>query len=38
VLRIPKAWTPVDRDYKSLRISMQKLFTHVGIQAQPAAA
>jgi len=36
--RKPKAWTPVDRDYESLRIGMQALFAHVGIQAQPAAA
>ena len=36
--RKPSAWTPVDRDYESLRIGMQALFTHVGIQAQPAAA
>jgi len=36
--RKPAHWTRVDRDYESLRIGMQALFTHVGIQAQPAAA
>jgi hypothetical protein len=36
--RKPKTWTPVDRDYENLRIGMQTLFRHVGIEAQPAAA
>jgi hypothetical protein len=36
--RKPKIWTPVDRDYENLRIGMQTLFRHVGIEAQPAAA
>jgi hypothetical protein len=34
----PKIWTPVDRDYENLRIGMQTLFRHVGIEARPAAA
>jgi hypothetical protein len=29
--RKPKAWTPVDRDYETLRIDMQTLFGHLGI-------
>jgi hypothetical protein len=36
--RKPKIWTPVDRDYETLRIDMQTLFRHVGIETQPAAA
>jgi hypothetical protein len=28
----------IDRDYENLRISMQTLFTHIGIETQPAAA
>jgi hypothetical protein len=36
--RKPKTWTAVDRDYENLRIGMQTLFQHVGIQTQPAAA
>jgi hypothetical protein len=36
--RKPKIWTTVDRDYETLRIDMQTLFEHVGIQTQPAAA
>ena len=36
--RKPTIWTPVDRDYENLRIGMQTLFRHVGIEAQPAAA
>lgn len=36
--RKPKIWTPVDRDYETLRIDMQTLFQHIGIQTQPAAA
>ena len=32
-------WTPVDRDYETLRIDLQTLFTHLGITTtQPAAA
>jgi hypothetical protein len=36
--RKPKTWTPVDRDYENLRIGMQALFQHIGIQTQPAVA
>jgi len=36
--RKPKAWTAVDRDYENLRIGMQTLFRHVGIETQPVAA
>ena len=36
--RKPKNWTAVDRDYETLRIGMQTLFRHVGIETQPAAA
>ena len=36
--RKPKVWTAVDRDYENLRIGMQTLFQHVGIETQPAAA
>jgi len=36
--RKPKIWTAVDRDYETLRIGMQTLFRHVGIETQPAAA
>jgi hypothetical protein len=36
--RKPKTWTTVDRDYENLRIAMQTLFQHVGIEALPAAA
>ncbi|HEY6311704.1 MAG TPA: hypothetical protein VIY52_13005 [Streptosporangiaceae bacterium] len=36
--RKPKIWTPVDRDYENLRIGMQTLFRHVGIETQQAAA
>src|SRR5712671_2053734 len=36
--RKPKIWTTVDRDYETLRIGMQTLFQHVGIETQPAAA
>jgi hypothetical protein len=36
--RKPKIWTAVDRDYETLRISMQTLFEHVGIQTLTAAA
>ena len=30
--RKPKIWTAVDRDYENLRIGMQTLFRHVGIE------
>ena len=33
-----KIWTAVDRDYETLRIGMQTLFPHVGIETQRAAA
>jgi hypothetical protein len=36
--RKPKIWTAVDRDCESLRIGMQTLFQHVGIETLPAAA
>ena len=36
--RKPKIWTAVDRDCESLRIGMQTLFQHVGIEAAPTAA
>ena len=36
--RKPKIWTAADRDYETLRIGMQTLFQHVGIETQPAAA
>ena len=36
--RKPKTWTTVDRDYEALRIGMQALFRHVGIETRPAAA
>jgi len=36
--RKPAIWTAADRDYENLRIGMQTLFRHLGIQTQPAAA
>jgi hypothetical protein len=36
--RKPRIWTAVDRDYETLRIGMQTLFRHVGIETQAAAA
>ena len=36
--RKPKIWTAVDCDYEILRIDMQTLFQHVGIETLPAAA
>ena len=36
--RKPQNWTAVDRDYEALRIGMQTLFHHVGIETLPAAA
>ena len=36
--RKPNIWTAVDRDYETLRVGMQTLFRHVGIDTQPAAA
>jgi hypothetical protein len=36
--RKPKTWTAVDRDYETLRIGMQTLFRHVGIETRPAVA
>ena len=32
--RKPKIWTAVDRDYETLRIGMQTLFRHVGIDTR----
>jgi hypothetical protein len=31
--RKPITWTSVDRDYEKIRIDMQTLFQHLGIQA-----
>jgi len=36
--RKPKTWTTVDRDYETLRIDMQTLFRHIGIDTLTAAA
>jgi len=36
--RKPRIWTAADRDYETLRIGMQTLFQHVGIEAAPTAA
>jgi hypothetical protein len=36
--RKPGHWTAVDRDYEDLRIGMQSLFRHIGIEATPTAA
>jgi hypothetical protein len=36
--RKPAHWTRIDRDYETLRIGMQTLFRHVGIDTLPAAA
>ena len=36
--RKPKTWTAIDRDYENLRIGMQTLFRHVGIDTPTAAA
>src|SRR5882724_5554565 len=36
--RKPKIWTAVDRDYETLRIGMQALFHHIGIETVTAAA
>ena len=34
----PKTWTAIDRDYENLRVGMQTLFRHVGIDTLTAAA
>ena len=36
--RKPTIWTAIDRDYEALRIGMQPLFRHFGIEAPPTAA
>lgn len=36
--RKPITWTPVDRDYETLRIDLQTLFTHLGITTTQAQA
>jgi DNA-binding transcriptional ArsR family regulator len=36
--RKPATWTPVDRDYETLRIDMQRLFNHLGITTTQNAA
>ena len=38
MVRKPTIWTAIYRDHKTLRIDMQALFRHVGIETQPAAA
>jgi len=35
--RKPSAWTPVDRDYEQLRITMQTLFADLAIDTPTAA-
>jgi hypothetical protein len=35
--RKPKTWTAIDRDYEQLRINLQTLFGHLGIQTAAAA-
>ena len=36
--RKPKAWTAVDRDYEQIRITMQTLFGHLGLNTPATAA
>jgi hypothetical protein len=36
--RKPSTWTPIDRDYETLRVGMNTLFDHLGISTNPAAA
>jgi hypothetical protein len=36
--RKPKIWTAVDRAYETLRIGMQTLFHHAGIETVTASA
>ena len=36
--RKPAIWTAIDRDYENLRIGMETLFQHVGIDTLIAAA
>ena len=36
--RKPAHWTAIDRDYETLRIDMQTLFTDLGIEMHPSAA
>ena len=36
--RKPTIWTAIDRDYENLRVGMQTLFRHVGIDTLTAAA
>jgi hypothetical protein len=36
--RKPKTWTVIDREYENLRVGMQTLFRHVGIDTLTAAA
>jgi hypothetical protein len=36
--RKPATWTPVDRDYETLRINVQRLFDDLGITTTEAAA
>ena len=36
--RKPTHWTPIDRDYETLRINMQTLFHHLGLTTSTVAA
>jgi hypothetical protein len=36
--RKPATWTPIDRDYETLRLGMQTLFHDLGIATEAAAA
>ena len=36
--RKPSSWTAIDRDYENLRVGMQTLFRHIGIDTLTAAA
>ena len=34
----PKTWTQIDRDYETLRLDMQTLFSDLGISTNPTIA
>ena len=36
--RKPSTWTPIDRDYETIRTDLQTLFHHIGITTRAAAA
>jgi hypothetical protein len=36
--RKPATWTPIDRDYEKIRIDLQTLFHHLGIQTPATTA